>query len=364
MKRHILSHILVVITLSAALTSCENEVDLFTDPEDIAVVYGTLSQLDSVQYIRINPVFIGDEDAQTLAQDLDLINYPDVLDVSLRDMDSDVEYPLVRTVNEIPMEEGFFNNEENVLYKLETPVEISGITGKADNSVLDPEHKYELNIYNRDSQRSFKGETALIDANTQGISKPRRQNVNGIGFAVDGNYQTYVFEFNAVENARRYEMHMRYNYREVYNQTDTSDFMYVEMKIGEKVLSNAEIGSSVQIEYNGEDFYRTLANVLEPGSADLQRLGYKIDLILTAMGKELDAYINVSKPLTSVSQVRPEYTNIENGLGVLSCRNIQVFPAYRLNNPSSIVLRTGDHTRDLNFCTLVIGSETAMDCRK
>jgi hypothetical protein len=45
-----------------------------------------------------------------------------------------------------------------------------------------------------------------------------------------------------------------------------------------------------------------------------------VDYVVSAAGVEYNTYLNVNEPSTSLVQDRPEYTNIENGFGLLSSR--------------------------------------------
>ena len=89
------------------VSSCETEVDLFSDPEDVAVVYALLNQGDSVQYFRINPTFIGEGDARILAGDTNLTNYnSNDLDVRLYDLslDDGTYYSAVETMEKLDID--------------------------------------------------------------------------------------------------------------------------------------------------------------------------------------------------------------------------------------------------------------------
>ena len=45
-----------------------------------------------------------------------------------------------------------------------------------------------------------------------------------------------------------------------------------------------------------------------------------IDLVMTVGTEDLNTYIQVNEPLSTINQQRPLFTNIENGLGLFSSR--------------------------------------------
>jgi hypothetical protein len=75
----------------------------------------------------------------------------------------------------------------------------------------------------------------------------------------------------------------------------------------------------VEISVNGDAFYTVVASKIEANFTGV-RLAGKVDYIVSAAGVEYDTYLNVNGSSTSLVQDRPEYTNIENGFGLMSSR--------------------------------------------
>ena len=59
--------ILALVILSIA--SCETDIDLISDEGDSTVVFALLDPDTSIQFIKINKTFVGEQDAAVLAQD-------------------------------------------------------------------------------------------------------------------------------------------------------------------------------------------------------------------------------------------------------------------------------------------------------
>ncbi len=352
-----------LIWATMLFTSCETEIDLIADPVETAVIYGTLSPNDSAQYIKINPTFVGEKDAADLAQDPNTINYDDILDVKLVNLSSDQEYSLVRTLNEIPKDEGYFTNDANVLYKLSTPLDINDqFLREPVTSILDPESRYKILVTNKESGEEFWSETNILDVNNQTISRPRSSSPKQrISFASEFEYIEYTFRFTPVEHAYRYELYLVFNYQELRDpDTSNNPVEQIEILIGE-AKGTTNVSENVNIVYDGEQFYQKIRNELGDGD-DVLRLGNVVDLKLVAVCEDISTYADASAPSNSIVQERPTFTNIENGLGIFGCRSVMYFNGYYLNEDSSKELREGEYTAPLNFCSVRYNTVANYNC--
>jgi hypothetical protein len=69
----------------------------------------------------------------------------------------------------------------------------------------------------------------------------------------------------------------------------------------------------------GTKFFNFLRNNLED-DVNVIREFVDLDWIMTVGTEDLDTYIKVNEPLTGIVQQRPQFTNINNGLGIFSSR--------------------------------------------
>ncbi len=339
-----LNKLIAYLFVLMSLVACETEVDLFSNEDDVAVVFALLDQSDSVQYFRINPTFKGDGDAHDLAGNPDLTNYGDsVLDVRL------VRYFNDNPNGEFPASEykGTLRNDgildpSILLFKLSTPVSV--VDGEIDNSILKPSrpadfppknYDYQLEIKNKVNGDEYRSRIVLGDINDLNMLKPvdsdRRRSNNYIKFHTSEQYSNFTFQTSTIEGAKRYKLEMRYYYTEGTDTVPDSTKNFVNFVIGEASSINPSAGS-VSFDFDGERFYQILNNALEPSD---DRTGREIDLIVTAAGEDLDTYIEVQNAsLSGLSQERPDYTNIENGIGVFSFRSTIVFSGFFLSPTS------------------------------
>lgn len=338
--------IVELILLVVFVYSCKTDVDLNADYKEITVVYGLLDPSDTVQYVKINKAFLGEGDALLMAANPDSINYgPNEISVSLREYTEAGTlirtFPLIRTENEIIKEPGIFGNATNVLYKTTEPI------------LQDKE--YELVVINK-SGEEVTARTEMVYQSS--ITKPN--SVQKISFANNsGSYFDYTFKFTTGKNVKRAEMYFTFNYTEV-STTDTIE-KSEEFYVGQIVTSSLKGGEALELDYNGENFYKELKNRI-PVNNNVQRWIGNVDIKLVTVSNELNAYIEVNSPSTSIVQSKPEYSNINNGTGIFASRRREYKIGADLSLDSKKELYGGIHTAALNFCIHYVGAPGPYSC--
>ena len=81
---------------------------------------------------------------------------------------------------------------------------------------------------------------------------------------------------------------------------------------------------------------------------DVVRYFNGIDMLMTVGSEDLETYINVNKPITGIVQERPQFTNINNGIGLFSSRFTKLIENYDLSDNSLEYLKSVDGL-DRNF---------------
>jgi len=69
---------------------------------------------------------------------------------------------------------------------------------------------------------------------------------------------------------------------------------------------------------------------------------------MTVGSEDLETYINVNKPITGIVQERPQFTNINNGIGLFSSRFKKIRFDYDLTSSTLDYLKSVDGL-DRNF---------------
>jgi hypothetical protein len=318
------------LLLAAVLfTACDNDLVVTDTWEDIPVVWGLLSKADTAHYIRVEKAFLDPStSALEIAQRVDSLYYEDAT-VSLRRVSSGQVFPLDRINGDLegyPRDGGIFANTPNYLYKIRAN-EISLVIGE----------EYELIIDRQDG-------SAPVTARTIVLGKPALRNLpHGQKLAFKPKAQ-FTFNWDDVPDAGIYDVLVIVHYRE--RSPETGGF-YVPKTFEWVVERNQTVSES---KFDGTEFF---AAMKENIAADQQatRLFDSLDVVIWCAGEELATFITIANAnfgLTSTQDI-PTYTNISEGVGLFSSRNVSVNTGYGINDQALDTLRDGILTKNLNF---------------
>lgn len=310
--------------------SCETDFDTTTEWKDITVVYGLLDQKEPAQFIKINKAFLGEGNALIYAQEADSFNYPNPLTVKVEEWNetgtNKIQTLEFDTTSAYQKEEGVFYYPDQIIYKsrdydyyrfefiIQPPNDTVGI----DTIWLNPESHYKLVITYPDDSKTITAETKMVEGFQ--ITKPGQ--IPTINF-VNAPSATTTFRWDQAINAARYELFVRFNYGELeVNSTDTImksiDLLSIQLTPGNS--------SEVTYIYSSQNFYNSCLNLIPYSDPAIEgsiagRFSGTIDIYVAAAEEEFHNYLQVHEPSTSIVQEKPQYTNIENGIGIFSARN-------------------------------------------
>jgi hypothetical protein len=312
------SYLYLVILSVITLVSCETDIEVNAPYQDISVVYGLIDPEDSVHYIKVNKTFLGDVNALDLAADAANFNYPaGELDVIIEEYNDDIlvqSYSLIRTVNEIPKDPGIFDNSDNVLFKF-------------NESSIDRNHTYKLKIINNKLNKEITSETKIVKNSI--VADP----VNTIGkfqfwigpITTPNGFTDKSIKLTTAANIGRVDAVLVFNYTNYYTTSSGLDSLKqsVRMPLGELKTSTSQGSESLEWKLTGSSFFDNIKlNVPDPINVPFlshREIG-NISLEFNIAGTELSTFMEVSEPSSSVNQEKPNYTNINNGIGVFSSR--------------------------------------------
>ena len=134
----------------------------------------------------------------------------------------------------------------------------------------------------------------------------------------------------------------------------------MEIFIGTVEPNDDEGNQILTKEFPGSSFYSSLSSRLESNNRITRELGIwdedtqisrAFDFVLMVANDQLATYLEINAPVTGIIQERPEYTNINGGLGLWASRTTQ--GVYGLGYTTDTIehLQEGEETADLNFCT-------------
>jgi len=338
------------LTISV-LQSCETDFDLNGEWEDITVVYGLLDKNEDIHYVMINKAFLGDGNALVYAQVRDSLEYnPNDITASIDEVINgsvNRTFTLRDTVLNNKATDGIFFSPDHTVYYFR-------------ESALDENATFKLSILVAlgSEVKEVRSEIELVGGFS--ISRPLKNAPTApsqpqISFAnsnssLTDNYLSEGLKWTGPLTANRYESEVTLNYDEV-STSGTITPRSISWGLG----TVKEDGDTEEV-IEGKDFYQWVDNKIKttPGlnNSDVMHRRFNgIDFTVVAAGEDLNTYINVNEPVTGVVQDRPEFTNIDGGIGLFSSRTSETVGFKWLNKFSFEELCEGQYTSSLKFCT-------------
>jgi len=300
-------YLILTALIIFGLTSCETDIELNAEPADITVVYGLLDPDTNVNYVKINKAFLGSQSALDLASNSANFNYADGdLTVRIDEYNSSTGNSvsvktLTRTVDEVIKADGIFDNTDNVLFRY-------------DNTVSE-NNKYKLYIHNNVLDKDIISETEIVNQIT--ISKPSKQSK----FNFKNNLGTFLDKEISVttgKHMRRVSATLIFSYKEFTGAT-TFVMKTVRIAVGEKKSPTDNGNEKIEFVLTGETFFDAIISAV-PAVSGIKREVSNISMEFSVAGTELNTFMEVNEPSNTVVQIKPSYTNIENGIGIFSSR--------------------------------------------
>ncbi|MBK6346085.1 MAG: DUF4249 family protein [Bacteroidales bacterium] len=314
MKRFVLRFMTFIMLLSF-LAGCETDFDVTAPWKDITVVYGLISQNDSVHYIKVNKAFLGEGNAYTYAQIADSSSYGDNIEVTI------VEKAKNGSTRSFACEPTtVFDKEPGIFYYPEQ--EVYKTTFKVPVNYTEQELMYSLVIRNKITGKIVSAQTPLVKDFTIETPRPAQQ----IDFISENNQK---IKWISAKDGRRYNIAIRFWFADVMETTHDTVARYIDWNLTSTKSSTIEGGESLEILYSPLSFYEVCKNLVPvresyglnytENDVDV-RLADRFEFRFMVAGDELNTYMEVNEPATGIVQEKPEYTNIVNGIGLFSSR--------------------------------------------
>ncbi len=282
------------------IVACENEVDLNTDFEETTVVFGFLDKNADTQFVKISKTFIDDQlSAIDVAKQSDRLFY-DTLEVSLIEGTNGPVFPLSKMQK--PKDPGTFATDRNDIYF--TTARLKSNTS------------YRLRIKKADSTITY-GQTTTID--TIIITSPNLGfpiSVHSVSFINrDFRFNPQAFIFNPGNNVAELEVIGWFHYTEIIG----NDSIPKRVRFPIRNFSSGPF----EVRYDGERFFRSLEEQVPASTSPTKKIiedFNNIEIEIFASDADLKFFRELNGPIEGLAQVRPEFTNIENGIGIFSSR--------------------------------------------
>jgi hypothetical protein len=352
---------LLVLSLIALFTSCDNDLKIIADWKAVPAVYGILNAQDSVHYIKLNKAFLGQGDVMMMAQEFDSLHFSvDQVGIRLLEKEEgDVPsqnganwqtrntYELEPT-NEFVRPEGVFSSPTQTIYKTTAP--------------LNKDFYYSVEVY-RKSNDTIIAQTAgpIPILSPLSVTNP---NIFSPLVILPNSYVPKV-QWKSVSGGKMYELSMRFNYMEfpISGESDTL-FKSIEINYPSIFSIDTDGGDNMDYPLSYDQFLGFIAaNIPEDPTVRRLVVGFDsspvgtgvslkhacLDFSLSAAGEDLATYLVLNENSNSLVLDRPEYSNIENGVGILSSRTVKSVNGVKISNQTNDEIAKSEVTKHLNF---------------
>jgi len=336
----------IAILLTTIYTSCSNDFDVTAGWKEISVIYGLINPQDTQHFIKIQKAFLDEETgALQIASIGDSLFHQDSLHVTIKDINSGATWTLDKvdgnTIGLIK-DPGLFGSAPNTLYTF--------------NANLNYNNTIQLLVRNTRTGKLDSASCDLVNTNLNAQTPGIFNLTSPINLTYTiGASTPYTVLFYTVVDGKQYELDAYIHYHET-TTTDTStvtfrDSIYLPI-INKYIAENVNISESVNYPYVRENFFRTIADQLEP-KANTIRFFDNIDFYYHIGGQELYNYILINNTQSGIAsdQILPKYTNIkgDQSLGIFTSRTTVPVPNIKIDAYTLDSISCGVFTQGLGF---------------
>jgi hypothetical protein len=317
----IISLICLCITF-ALFNSCKNDLDALAPYKESIAVYGLIDPTDSVNYIRVNRVFLGAGSAVDVAQIQDSVYFkPGEATVTVEKYWNGLlkqKYIFTETY-EKPLQQGVFNANQ-LIYKS---------TKKFKPDSLGRFFEYVLKVTNNTTSTVFESEKIKLIKDislnpsssmcTATLGLNCFFNQSNVSILTPSNAKTKVM-FYSPTNCASTSFKLRMHYRNLFLD-NSEEKMYYEFDRGNLNAETSNGGELMDYTFSGVNFYSALSNGVPDRSNLKERVVDSMTFHFYFAGNEYKLYQEVNNTSGSFGQEKPIYTNMKNGaVGVFSSR--------------------------------------------
>jgi hypothetical protein len=300
-----------LLAAMALLQSCSTEIDVTADWEERTIVYSIVNKTDLQHYIRIHKAFLDPNTSALLQAGIKDSLYFQNLSVEINEIKNGA---VLRTftceeVDTNLIEPGIFAFPDQVLYRFTTP------------NGMDSTAEYRLNIVTPGGQvvRSSLFPIGGFSITSFNTSIPPNTpflpvNFTGLNWS---NPAALRVAFRAPRNAKNWNLTVRI----IYNEWPTGNIgdsvrKFIDYPaVRNRPFNTVNANEAVEYRMFGRDLFSFMASTI-PVNTNVQRRMRGTIFILTFVDEPLTNFLTLNTSSSSATDIRPEFTNIENGLGI------------------------------------------------
>lgn len=348
-NKHIPYRFFLLLTFSFVFfTSCEVEFSPNASWKEIPVIYCVLDQDDftagDTTWVRVERCYLGDGSIYTYSSISDSINYPQgSIDVRI------LVYRNGACIDSIQCRDTLREREQGDFASHLQPIYYT--TQRLQDDCY---YKVEVRRAGSHSLMAYTDSIPLITCSTNVIRKPYNTEIFGFFDRTSGNVPSFLMEWYAMDNARRYQPFVRFYYGE------DGDTNYVDVLGGSVNSGNGSTILSTSLTRDG--FLKNLELQLQ-NDTNPKRYLKLVDVYLTACDENLNNYISTVNSGSSIDQSTHSYTNVHcctdgtvvDGVGILAARRTHIYKT--LEADASMVPNVGFYWFLLNKIDAHFGEE-------
>jgi hypothetical protein len=319
--------LLLVAFISGMLfNACSTDFEVAAPYKEIPIVVGMLNKSDSIHYIKVNKAYLNkDGSAYTAGSVLDSNLYPYPLSVKLYAFNAigvAIDSVSLDTVH-LAKDPGTFQTN-NVIYAT-PPYKLRYLSAVNKDTVW---ASYRVIVRRASDHKYIASSSCNIVGELRFKTTPREIDLyNTTPTASLPEYKLQTMVWYAPRNGKRFSSLLRFRFR-VQNDATGEDYLdSVDMQLmsNNRIAVN-ETNSTISYILSGQAFYTNLQIHLDPLPSAYRRVFVApLEFHFEFAGEELDTYMEINNSTVNLSDVTPEYTNIDGGLGIFSSRTRKKF---------------------------------------
>jgi len=317
--------------------SCETDINVNADYEEITVIMGLLDQNQSIQYVQVTKTFLGEDPAPQMAINSNNFHYnPDSILVELHEINSSGQTVDSRVLKDTILlkDAGDFATDNNIVYYLETPIDYD------DPDILDvlrADRNYVITVTNLQTNSIATATTNIISNSNWRLNGGEREFLENYEFfqANDDVINFYNLE-NGVNSATprkpRWDPEKNlgvaiYQPILIFNYFEDGIEKSLEWRLAERQEDDSDVTLDAAQFWN----FLSSADTLK---SNKYRTFKDLTIEITLGSQDLKTYMLVNEEITGIVQERPAFSNVDNGLGLFSSRYIVRYPHLNLSTSS------------------------------
>ena len=308
--------------------SCNNKLDVYAPPKEIMVVYALLNSSDSVHYIKVNKAFVSENsNAVELAKEPDALFF-DSLKVELISHSDGSRYLFTKD-SSIKKDSGAFSHVVNYLYKSNVPL-VEG-------------HTYKVLVTNPLTGNQAEGITRIVHSPSE--KTPSRNPISINNFSITP-ATSFLVSYEAGQSSKIYDITLRM----FYDETDATTGITRRDTLNWRFASGKFVTSRlINIRIPGQLFYDYVGSNIPIAGPKISRKAIALEFEYWAGDENLATYIDAFNGSVGIVQKKNDYTNVQNGYGIVASRNRYTITGTMISKDIRDNLEVNPSTTVLNF---------------